>query len=193
MRIGIVGGPNSGKTTIFNALTRSATAATAYSSGQLEVHTAVVDVPDARLEFLAQMFAPRKAVFAQVTYNDIAGLTGDKGRAGQIGGPLLNAIAANDGISVEIHRQRHTQGVPVAPGMQAMVEEAARISGFPTQRVPSGAGHDAQAIAAITDMAMIFVPSVDGISHSPEEYSTPQDCANGAQVLMNLLLLADRR
>ena len=98
MRIGIVGGPNSGKTTIFNALTRSATAATAYSSGQLEVHTAVVDVPDSRLEFLAQMFAPRKAVFAQVTYNDIAGLTGNLGRAGQIGGPLLNAIAANDAL-----------------------------------------------------------------------------------------------
>ena len=104
-----------------------------------------------------------------------------------------NAIASNDGISVEIHRQRHTEGVPVTWGMQALVEEAARISGFPAQRVPSGAGHDAQAIAAITDMAMIFVPSVDGISHSPEEYSTPQDCANGAQVLMNLLLLADRR
>lgn len=98
MKIGIVGGPNSGKTTIFNALTRSATAATAYSSGQLEVHTAVVDVPDSRLEFLAQMFAPRKAVYAQVTYYDIAGLTSDMGNAGQIRGPLLNAIAANDAL-----------------------------------------------------------------------------------------------
>lgn len=98
MRIGIVGGPNSGKTTIFNALTRSATAATAYSSGRLEVHTAVVDVPDRRLGILAQMFAPRKAVYAQVTYNDIAGLTGGAGNEGQIGGPLLNAIAANDAL-----------------------------------------------------------------------------------------------
>ncbi len=98
MRIGIVGGPNSGKTTIFNALTRSATAATAYSSGQLEVHTAVVDVPDSRLGFLAEMFAPRKAVYAQVTYNDIAGLPSDLGREGQIRGPLLNAIAANDAL-----------------------------------------------------------------------------------------------
>ncbi len=98
MRIGIVGGPNSGKTTIFNALTRSATAATAYSSGRLEVHTAVVDVPDPRLGVLAQMFAPRKAVYAQVTYNDIAGLTGGAGNEGQIGGPLLNAIAANDAL-----------------------------------------------------------------------------------------------
>lgn len=98
MRIGIVGGPNSGKTTIFNALTRSATATAAYSSGQLEVHTAVVDVPDARLKRLAQMFAPRKAVYAQVTYNDIAGLTSNIGREGLIRGQLLNAIAGNDAL-----------------------------------------------------------------------------------------------
>ena len=102
-------------------------------------------------------------------------------------------IAENDGVAVEIHRQRHTEGVPVAPEMQDMVEEAAGLSGFAVQRVPSGAGHDAQAIAAIADMAMIFVPSVEGISHSPEEFSTPEACANGAQTLLNLLLLADRK
>ena len=111
MRIGIVGGPNSGKTTIFNALTRSATDATAYTSGQLEVHTAVVDVPDSRLGILAQMFAPRKAVYAQVTYNDIAGLTSDAGRAGQIRGPLLNAIAANDALLL-VGRAFHDPNVP---------------------------------------------------------------------------------
>ncbi len=103
------------------------------------------------------------------------------------------AIASGDHVSVEIHRQRQTEGVPITPEMQAMVEEAAALSGFATQRVPSGAGHDAQAIAAITGMAMIFVPSVDGISHSPEEYSTPEACGNGTQVLLNLLLLADRK
>ena len=101
------------------------------------------------------------------------------------------AIASDDHVSVEIHRQRQTEGVPITHEMQAMVEEAAALSGFATQRVPSGAGHDAQAIAAITGMAMIFVPSVDGISHSPEEYSTPEACGNGTQVLLNLLLLAD--
>ncbi len=66
-------------------------------------------------------------------------------------------------------------------------------TGLAHQRIPSGAGHDAQAIAAITDTAMIFVPSVNGVSHAPEEFSTPEDCANGAQVLLNLLLLADER
>ena len=98
MKIGIVGGPNSGKTTIFNALTRSATATAAYSSGQVEVHTAVVDVPDPRLESLAEIFFPRKPIHAQVTYNDIAGLTKNIGRDGRILGPLLNAIAVNDAL-----------------------------------------------------------------------------------------------
>lgn len=98
MKIGIVGGSNSGKTTIFNALTRSAATATSYSSGQLEVHTAVVDVPDSRLDSLARMFAPRKPVHAQVTYNDIAGLASNIGRESPFRGPLLNAIAANDAL-----------------------------------------------------------------------------------------------
>ena len=48
-------------------------------------------------------------------------------------------------------------------------------------------------MAAITKMAMLFVPSTDGISHAPQEYSTPEDCANGAQVLLELLMLADER
>ena len=77
--------------------------------------------------------------------------------------------------------------------MQALVAEAAENCGFTWYPLPSGAGHDAQAVANIAPVAMIFVPSVDGISHSPEEYSTPQDCANGAQVLLELLLLADDR
>jgi N-carbamoyl-L-amino-acid hydrolase len=77
--------------------------------------------------------------------------------------------------------------------MQQLVAQAAEQARFSHQRLPSGAGHDAQAMAAITNAAMIFVPSVDGISHSPEEFTPPQDCANGAQALLNMLLLADSR
>jgi N-carbamoyl-L-amino-acid hydrolase len=77
--------------------------------------------------------------------------------------------------------------------MQALVEEAANRCGLTHTRLPSGAGHDAQAMAAITDSAMIFVPSQGGISHAPAEFSTPEDCANGAQTLLELLLLADER
>ena len=103
------------------------------------------------------------------------------------------AIAESDGVEMEIERHRFNQSVPITTRMQDLVEEAANRTGLAHLRLPSGAGHDAQAIAALTDMAMIFVPSINGISHSPQEYSTPQDCANGAQVLLELLLLADQR
>ena len=104
-----------------------------------------------------------------------------------------NEIATSDGVEISIERHRFTDAVPVGVHMQDLVQEAANQSGLAQQRLPSGAGHDAQAMASITDSAMLFVPSVNGISHSPEEFSTPEDCANGAQVLMNLLLLADEK
>jgi ribosome-binding ATPase len=110
MEIGIIGLPNSGKTTIFNALTRSQTATTAFSSGQLEVHTAVVDVPDERVERLTEMFKPKRTIYAQVTYNDIAGLGKGAGKTG-ISGPLLNAIAANDALMLVV-RAFEDEGVP---------------------------------------------------------------------------------
>ncbi|PKB81808.1 MAG: hypothetical protein BZY88_05780 [SAR202 cluster bacterium Io17-Chloro-G9] len=102
-------------------------------------------------------------------------------------------VEAADGVTVEVERQEATKAVAIGPGMQALVQEAAEGCGLSLQRLPSGAGHDAQAMAAITQAAMIFVPSVAGISHSPQEYTSPTDCANGARVLLNLLLLADQR
>ncbi|MEX1020857.1 MAG: GTPase, partial [Litorilinea sp.] len=110
MEIGIIGLPNSGKTTIFNALTRSQTATQAFSSGQLEVHTAVVDVPDPRVDRLTEMFKPKRTIYAQVTYNDIAGLGKGAGKSG-ISGPLLNAIAANEAVMLVV-RAFTDEGVP---------------------------------------------------------------------------------
>ena len=57
--------------------------------------------------------------------------------------------------------------------------------------LPSGAGHDAQIMAKLGPMGMIFVPSVDGISHSPKELSRWEDCANGANVLLQTVLRMD--
>ena len=106
---------------------------------------------------------------------------------------ITNQAAVNDEVDIEVQRHRFTTAVPITPEMQALVSEAAENCGMAWEPLPSGAGHDAQAIASIAPIAMIFVPSVDGISHSSEEYSTPEDCANGAQVLLELLLLADDR
>lgn len=101
MQIGIIGLPNSGKTTIYNALTRSDTATAAFSSGQLEVHTAVVNVPDSRVDTLVFLFNPKRTIYATVTYNDIAGMAKDSAKSG-ISDPLLNAIAANDALMLVV-------------------------------------------------------------------------------------------
>ncbi len=64
--------------------------------------------------------------------------------------------------------------------------------GLGTTRLPSGAGHDAQMMAQLCPMGMIFVPSVGGISHSPKELTRWDDCANGANVLLGAVLEMDR-
>ncbi|HWZ42111.1 MAG TPA: M20 family metallo-hydrolase [Candidatus Saccharimonadales bacterium] len=75
---------------------------------------------------------------------------------------------------------------------QAMVAESARQLGFSTKVMPSGAGHDAQEIAHIGPVGMIFIPSIGGISHSPKEFSRPQDIENGANVLLRTVLSFDQ-
>ncbi len=94
MRLGIIGLPQSGKTTIFNALTRGDQPLTT-SGGRFDVHTGVVDVPDSRVDRLSEMFKPKKAIYAKVTYADIAGLEG--GQAA-ISGQLLNLLTQMDGF-----------------------------------------------------------------------------------------------
>jgi len=75
--------------------------------------------------------------------------------------------------------------------IRKLIENTARSLGFSTKSMPSGAGHDAQEIARIGPMGMIFVPSIGGISHSPKEFSRPQDIENGANVLVQTVLAFD--
>src|SRR5512138_3420260 len=97
MRLGIIGLPNSGKTTIFNALTRQNLPTGAGTSGQFEVHTAVVNVPDARVDKLSAMYKPKKTIYANVTYADIGGL--DKGISeGGIKGQFRTELGQADGF-----------------------------------------------------------------------------------------------
>jgi len=75
--------------------------------------------------------------------------------------------------------------------VQQWIEGSAQALGLTHQRMPSGAGHDAQEIAQVGPMGMIFVPSVGGISHSPREFTRPEDVAHGADVLLNAVVAAD--
>ena len=73
-----------------------------------------------------------------------------------------------------------------------MIERSAGSFGLKTARLLSGAWHDAQMMAQLGPMGMIFVPSVGGISHSPKELTRWDDCATGANVLLRAVLEADR-
>lgn len=98
MHIGIIGLPSSGKTTVFNALTRGHVETAAFSTGRMEIHTAVVQVPDERVDRLSAMYKPKKTTYAQVQYKDIAGLAKGIGESGGLSGPLLNEIGQNDAL-----------------------------------------------------------------------------------------------
>ncbi|NPV86577.1 MAG: redox-regulated ATPase YchF [Anaerolineae bacterium] len=113
MRLGIIGLPQSGKTTLFNALTRG-TQPTGTVTGKVEVHTAVVDVPDERVERLTEIFHPKKTIYAKVTYADIAGLDGSAGRTG-ISGTLLNQLTQMDGF-IHVVRCFENENVPHPAG-----------------------------------------------------------------------------
>lgn len=78
-------------------------------------------------------------------------------------------------------------------GVQKVIEASAKSLGFSTKYLPSGAGHDAQYMAQIMPSGMIFCPSVGGISHSPKEFTKPQDVVNGANVLLGTVLELDAR
>jgi N-carbamoyl-L-amino-acid hydrolase len=84
---------------------------------------------------------------------------------------------------------------PVAfdPACVTAVRRAAEISGFPAREIVSGAGHDAAYISRVAPTAMIFVPCRGGISHNEEEFSSKEQCAKGAQVLLQAVLDYDRQ
>ena len=81
---------------------------------------------------------------------------------------------------------------PTDEGIRGLIADASRELGLTTRLLPSGAGHDAQDMARLGPVGMIFVPSVGGISHSPREFSQPADIANGANVLLHTLLKVDQ-
>jgi len=174
MRLGIIGLPQSGKTTIFNALTRGKQPVAA-SAGRMEMHTAVVDVPDERVDKLSAIFKPRKTIYAKVTYADIAGLEG--GSKAEIAGPLLNQLSQMDGF---IHVVRcfldennpHPQGsVDPTRDLRSMDEEfmlndqikvEKKLAGLKEEK-QKGAGWDKSLIEA---ELILFEKLLDALQHA---------------------------
>ena len=102
-------------------------------------------------------------------------------------------IAEESGVSISFAPIDVTAvAAPTDERIRDLIEKSAKDLGLTSLRMPSGAGHDAQDLARIAPIGMIFVPSVGGISHSPDEYTRPEDMANGANVLLQTILRLDR-
>ena len=102
------------------------------------------------------------------------------------------AIAVATQTQIDIREADDDPAAIATPSLQRQIERAAADLGLTTMHLPSGAGHDAANLAAVTEMGMIFVPSVAGISHSPHELTHWKDCANGAAVLLQTVLRVDQ-
>jgi N-carbamoyl-L-amino-acid hydrolase len=103
------------------------------------------------------------------------------------------AIAKETGTTITFTLASTNPAAMATSGVQDAIGRAAASAGLKTMRLPSGAGHDAQQLVKICPMGMIFVPSVGGISHSPKELTSWEDCANGANVLLKTVLDLDQR
>ncbi len=101
-------------------------------------------------------------------------------------------IARETKTAIVFASNTHTAAANAAEDAQRAIERSAARLGLATERMPSGAGHDAQMMARLSPMGMIFVPSVRGISHSPLELTHWDDCARGADVLLGAVLEMDR-
>ena len=101
------------------------------------------------------------------------------------------AIEASREVTVEFRPFYESLAAPTDPRFRDVVESAAGALGYSHVRMPSGAGHDAQSMAELGPVGMIFVPSRDGISHSPDEHTAPEDVARGANVLLRSVLALD--
>ncbi len=101
---------------------------------------------------------------------------------------FVTRTADEEGVAVERRTLARFDPTSFAPALVEKIGNAAERLGYSTRRIASGAGHDAQIMARICPTAMIFVPSVGGISHNIEEYTSDEDCEAGANVMLHALL-----
>ncbi|MBY5456932.1 Zn-dependent hydrolase (plasmid) [Rhizobium beringeri] len=100
---------------------------------------------------------------------------------------FLTGLSAEEQVGVSVERLARFEPVKFDQRIVRLVEKAARDRGLACRRMTSGAGHDAQMIARIAPSAMIFVPSIGGISHNPKEYTADEDLVAGTSILLDVV------
>jgi N-carbamoyl-L-amino-acid hydrolase len=101
---------------------------------------------------------------------------------------FIDDIATAEGVSIDARRIARFEPVDFDDRVVSLVEKTALDHGHATRRMPSGAGHDAQMLARLCPTGMVFVPSVNGLSHNPAEHTDAADLEAGANVLLQVLL-----
>lgn len=141
--------------------------------GSIELEPNLVNVIAARARLTVDLRNTDDAVLAQAEAELAA---------------FVHRLAAEQGVQIEARRLVRFEPVRFDDRLVRLVEHSARARGHRTRRMTSGAGHDAQMMARIAPAAMIFVPSVGGISHNPREHTAPADLVRGANVLLDVVL-----
>lgn len=101
---------------------------------------------------------------------------------------LIEQTADEFDLDVTYEATPHVHPAPMSEAVMRAIENASDKLGLSSKRMLSFAGHDTQTMASICPSAMFFVPSVDGVSHNPKEYTSDADCINGANVMLHTLL-----
>jgi N-carbamoyl-L-amino-acid hydrolase len=141
--------------------------------GRIDVHPNLVNVVPAKVVFTLDLRNTDDAVLKDVEAQVFA---------------ACRAYADDEGCEISMRTLARFEPVEFESGMVDLVEATAQRLGHSTMRMPSGAGHDAQMLARVCPTSMIFVPSVNGLSHNIAEYTTPADLEAGANVLLQVIL-----
>ncbi|HXL43183.1 MAG TPA: Zn-dependent hydrolase [Gaiellaceae bacterium] len=120
---------------------------------------------------------------AEFTIDARAGDADTFARAEKFVRDTLERVAAEERLELEVTKTHRKPPTPLDPGLQDLLGQGAAAEGATARSMPSGAGHDAMVLAKHVPAAMLFVPSRAGISHSPDEYTSPEQCELGARVL----------
>ncbi len=148
------------------------------TTGRVDVFPNLVNVVPARVTFTLDVRNTDERILQEVE---------------QTLSSFARRMAADEGCEITMTPLARFEPVEFDPEMIELVESAARRLGYSCRRMPSGAGHDAQMLARVCPTAMVFVPSINGLSHNLAENTAPADLEAGANVLLQVVLdLASR-
>jgi N-carbamoyl-L-amino-acid hydrolase len=159
--------------TFLRQLARELGAGQVCTMGMVQLHPNLINVIAARARVSIDMRNTDEAVL-QDAERRLAG--------------FLAGLARDEGVEITTRRLARFEPVTFDPHVADRIDACARRLGYTPRRMTSGAGHDAQMMARIAPTAMIFVPSVRGISHNPAEHTEPAHLAAGVDVLLHTLL-----